>query len=88
MKHPESAASSEAPKATYNFYKFMEIRISTNFYKFMEIRNASSRLMFSTIFHRIDFFVLHIWALGIDGKSGTPQAGSCFSMIFCTFGGG
>ena len=60
----------------------MKTRISTNSYKFMKIRHDSSRLLFSSIFHRIDFFVLHIWALGIDGKSGTTQAGSCFLTIF------
>ena len=60
----------------------MKTRISTNSYKFMKIRHDSSRLLFSSISHRIDFFVLHIWALGIDGKSGTTQAGSCFLTIF------
>ena len=59
----------------------MKTRIPMNFYKFMKIRHDSSRLPFSSISHRIDFFVLHIWALGIDGKSGTTQAGSCFLTI-------
>ena len=60
----------------------MKTRISTNSYKFMKIRHDSSRLLFSTISQRIDFFALHISGTKKPPKTGTTQAGSCFLTFF------
>ena len=64
-----------------NSYGFLQIHENPDFNKFLHIHEIPARLKQAIVFEYFPsnrFFVLHIWTLGIDGKSGTTQAGSCF----------